>query len=660
MLFNLRHQFMNKINAAVIIVVAFMLCGFALKFSNEVLAIIVSKLNSYGSSFPSEKIYLHLDKPIYAPGDDVWFKAYLVNGTTHRFDTLSKVIYVDLLDDRNRPVKQLMLSAPDGHAFGDIQLSDSLSEGRYVLRAYTNYMKNFDEAFFFHRELTIVNSVKPATSGDIHSIKIEFFPEGGNLIAGVENRIAFKAVASDGLGIDVQGEILDSSNKTVTAFKTDHNGMGMLRMIPWTNQNYTVRLLMPYKQDMAAEFPTAQESGYLIQISEMADQLRLVVYANVDRTVPGKGAVNVVAHTRGAVHFAARAELRGSSFITMIPKSKFPEGITHFTVFDDLAVPQCERLFFIRKKNDHSVSVRANKSEYGKREAVDLNIDINNNGRPVGGNYSVSVYDAVTLEESDDYPVNIENYLLLTSDLKGHIESPGYYFKDSLATTKYHLDLVMMTHGWRRFVWKQVINDEFVHTYLAEKGIPFSGTLLKVASNQPAAGASLKIMTQDMVLITVEADSLGRFYTDLLSHYDTMLLAIQTDNVKGKSRDLKFKFHPFQPYVNSQYSATTFYEVDASAFLHAQKQQENLDRLFQTPDVKLLKAVEISSDRMQERRKDAITLYRNVDQTIENEDFAQRYTDVASILRGRVPGLQVAGVFPDQTVTLRGRPTIFF
>jgi hypothetical protein len=198
---------------------------------SDVLQDILRKLQLYHKERPQEKLYLHLDKPFYAAGENVWFKAYVVEASLHSLDSQSSVVYVELIDAAKTVFKRQMFYASGGLTFGDFQLPDTLREGNYAIRAYTNYMKNFGEDFFFIKEFPVLNPLRShPTSGEPYaadSLSLQFFPEGGNLVACGFNRVAFKALSPDGKGFNVEGTIVDENNTVITSFKSQHNGMGV-------------------------------------------------------------------------------------------------------------------------------------------------------------------------------------------------------------------------------------------------------------------------------------------------------------------------------------------------------------------------------------------------------------------------------------------------
>ena len=198
-------------------VISFLLLSFRLQ--DDPISKISAAFQQYLSTLPEEKVYLHQDRVLYAPGETIWFKAYLTQGPFHQPSALSHTLYVELIDRNNRLVQREILYAPDGFASGHLQLADSLVSGEYLLRAYTQWMRNFGEAYFFQRSITVLSEFAEAglIGKGYSDVDLQFFPEGGDLVEGVFSKVAFKAIGANGLGKKVKGEIY-ANERLVTTF----------------------------------------------------------------------------------------------------------------------------------------------------------------------------------------------------------------------------------------------------------------------------------------------------------------------------------------------------------------------------------------------------------------------------------------------------------
>lgn len=641
-----------------------LILSFFISFSftdTSVLEMLLIKLKQYHAERPQEKFYLHLDKPFYAAGENIWFKAYLVEASLHHLDSQSRVVYVDLIDDNQTIFKQQMLYAAGGVTFGDFQLPDTLQEGRYAIRAYTNYMKNFGEDFFFLKEFSVLNPLQKRSSNTAakfaaDSLELLFFPEGGNFVACGFNRLGFKALSPDGKGIDVEGTITDDNNTVVTSFKSQHNGMGMIQINPGYGRNYFARITKPYPVNRTYPLPKVREKGYTLQVDAVNNNIKLIVFTNVYKPTSGDPKINIVVQSRGQAYHAQQGVINNGAFFTLIPKSTFPDGISQITVFDSEGRPVAERLIHQDNHETINLSVETDTSMYGKRKMVTVLMDASyQNESPAVGHFSISVYDEGLIENQELYPLSIVNYLSLTSDLKGYIEDPGYYFKDSLQETRKNLDLLMMIHGWRRFTWNDVLNSKLPPLmYRHEQGIPISGRVLKAGGKQPPAGSVLKVLTMDGKAVTLSPDSLGRFYTDNLLYYDSMMLIFQTENQKGKKQPYKFSLDPISVPPLVTHSFTSFLPFDASAFLQQSADEKLIEKSSQ---VKVLEEVKVTAkrDEPDPRLLDPNGPSGRIVDVKNDLGGGLGYSNISQMLYARVPGLYAGqGGF-----NIRGKPVSF-
>jgi hypothetical protein len=240
-----------------------------------------------------EKVYLHIDRDSYYPGDDIWFKAYLIDGAERLLSSHSKNLHVELISLSNEIIRSCVLKLKEGLANGDFHLSDSLKSGRYRLRAYTNYMRNFGNELFFTKNINIINSRDADRSfTDVEAEindrpEISFFPEGGSLVDNVVSKIAFKATDQQGNGYDVSGEIYSSANEKITDLKSTHKGMGIFSLEPSASKRYYAivksRSGVPFRYDI----PTGFSTGVVLSVVKNQDGELLLLFKTNPGTLSG-------------------------------------------------------------------------------------------------------------------------------------------------------------------------------------------------------------------------------------------------------------------------------------------------------------------------------------------------------------------------------------
>ena len=251
--------------------------------SQQHLSDIETSLNEYRDDNFAEKIFTHTDKNFYLAGEIIWFKLYVVNAENNKPVDLSKVAYLEILDKDRQPVLQGKIALNEAKGSGSLYLPFSLNSGVYKLRAYTNWMKNFDEGFYFEKTITVINSLKNfnAQSAPLRNYDLQFFPEGGNFVQGIENRTAFQLVDQTGKGIDCRGYVVNNNGDTLTEFQTLKFGIGNFNFVPAPGTSYKAIVELPDTIIMR-ELPKTLEQGYVLRVNNINEsQFRISISTNI-------------------------------------------------------------------------------------------------------------------------------------------------------------------------------------------------------------------------------------------------------------------------------------------------------------------------------------------------------------------------------------------
>ncbi|MFD0795164.1 hypothetical protein ACFQZX_16195 [Mucilaginibacter litoreus] len=403
-----------------------------------------------------EKVFLHTDKSAYVAGDLLWFKAYCIDATTHKPLNISKVLYVEVLDKSNAALIQTKISLNNGSGSGSISIPVSFNNGNYRIRAYTNWMKNFNADYYFSKTLTIINTLKspeeikqPATSYDV-----QFFPEGGNLVNGLHSNIGFKVVDQSGRGVAIKGAVINQKNDTVARFQSLKFGMGHFDFTPAEGNTYKAVIKSDGIKSFVKDLPVIANKGYNIELVDAGAQ-------NIEVTINSteQGPVFLFVHTGQLTKLAQTANIVNGRARFVINKTKLDEGVSHLTVFNSAKQPVCERLYFKRPKQKLSITSVADMASYGSRKKVNVNTSLKDaSGKPVDADLSMAVLRLDSLQNIDND--DIISYLWLSSDLRGYIESPGYYLKDTTVISNQAVDNLMLTQGWQKFKWTKIEQDK--------------------------------------------------------------------------------------------------------------------------------------------------------------------------------------------------------
>jgi len=530
--------------------------------ANSRLQDIAVSLNGFSNKVPVEKVHIHFDKPYYSLGDTVWMKAYVVN-ETNGLSVLSKFLYADLVNNKDSVKTSLRLPLTNGLGWGGITLSDSLLKaGNYHIRAYTNLMRNFGEEYFFDKAVKIGNALPPIAGKGILSpikaktipknevqatpdkndpaaISVQFFPEGGDLVNGLISKVGFKAVGAEGLGRRISGYVVDKDNIQMTTFQSEHAGMGAFVLHPDAGNNYTAVIKLNDGDEKRVELPKAKDKGY--SLSVIQTESNVIVNIQASKDLLNSGEIALVAQANNTILYTGKKELSSNAFTTVIPKSRFPEGITQFTLFSPDYQPVAERLVFIRNDDKHlNIKVTTDKPDYKQRKRVHLNLEITGqDGKPVTGAFSLAVTDEGKVPYTEGDEKSIFSNLLLSADLKGYIEQPNYYFTDIIADKDKQLDDLLLTQGWRRFVWNEVLTGTYpAITFQPEKGRGVNGRIVTDKGKPvPNAKVTLLVNVAGGAILDTVANAEGRFSFDFPFRQGTTFNVAATD--AKKNTDLK-------------------------------------------------------------------------------------------------------------------------
>jgi len=623
----------RTLTVAVLLCALGALVGFA-RFDDDILTKAATQLNKWSSSYSPEKVYLHMDKPYYAVGDDIWFKAYVTIGAKHQLSALSGILNVELINDKDSVKKALKLPLTAGVAWGGFKLSDSLRDGNYRIRAYTNYMRNAGEDYFFDKTIAIGNAInntvfvkttytytaapnnqqkvdalinytgldgKPYAGKEVtydvelsfrtitkgkgitdeqgnlnisfvnaipnlfknghitttlklnpeqkvtkvllikatsDKADVQFFPESGTLLSGIRNRVAFKAVGGDGLGVNIHGKVVDNDNQVVAQLNTEHLGMGAFMLSPMPDKTYTAVMTYADGSESKTVLPKAVDRGYVLSIynNDPNDVVIRVMTNELTLKENENKELNVLVHSGGDIIYTAKTNLVSAVFSASIPKSRFPSGIAQFTLFSSTGEPLNERVAFIQNPDQLNIALSSDKPSYTVREKVKLDVTAKNKyGQAIIGTFSVAVTDESKVPVNEANESTFQSNLLLTSDIKGYVEQPNYYFTNPGDKTRADLDLLMLTQGYRRFAWKQIMSNDFpALAYKPEKTLNISGHV-KTPGGKPVPGGKVTVFTSTggTFLLDTITDEEGAFAFKDLIFVDTVKFVIQARNAKG-------------------------------------------------------------------------------------------------------------------------------
>jgi len=493
-------------------------------------ATVKNDLARYHAQRLEEELYVHTDKEFYLAGEICWFKLYVLDADQHRPLDMSKVAYVEWLDKDNHPVAQAKIGLSQGHGDGSLYLPLTLRSGNYKLRAYTSWMKNFGADWFFEKMVTIVNARKsaeiPAQPAALQYSAV-FFPEGGNLVENMASKVAFKVTDQYGRGVECSGVVMEDDQDTIVRFRPWRFGIGQFILTPRAGHRYRSTVRLTDGTAISTLLPSAYPEGMVMSVSEED-----TAHFRVDIQSTASGAdIYLIAHTRQSVKVAAAAALKEGKASFLVEKRSLGEGISHLTVFNAERQPVCERLVFTYPAHRLHIAVSSDKTNYSTRKPIQLKVGLTGaDDLPLKADCSLSVFrlDSLQTPPTGD----ISSYLWLTSDLKGKIESPGYYFDHP--EDRQAIDNLMMSHGWRRFRWEEVLHRvtpsfDFPPEY---NGAIISGKIVDTRTNSSAPKfiqAYLSVPGTRTQFASTYCDSAGQIKFEMKDFYGGQEVIAQTN-----------------------------------------------------------------------------------------------------------------------------------
>jgi len=592
------------------------------------------------SFFPQEKIYVQTDRSEYLSGEIIWFRVHLVDAVFLKQANASRYVYIELTNPTNQLVERVKLR-PDstGCFYGQIQLEDELGEGNYVLRAYTRFMQNVGEDYFFTKQVYISNPVSEKVSVDtkylpngnvinseIQFLKktgtekiipdqcviypsgnekekektvsfkektgyysfgvkeinkertfllqamidgrlykryfkipsmdktfdVSFFPEGGYAPLATNMSMAFKAINTSGLSEDVKGQVFDDQNQLCTEFVSTHLGMGSFNMYYSSGKKYHV--ICTNKENVSKRFDLPEPADSAVSLKTVWERNKLYVKVLKSPNYKLLPQTQLIAHIRGVPVYMKSWD--DTKDYLVFEKDFFPAGIVHFLLIDGNRNILSERLVFSSQSSTFAkTTIALDKVNYQTRDKINMSIHITDeNKKPLSGNFSLAVVDANGM--NIDTTSNIVSTLLLSSELKGYIESPMSYLQTDNKKSAAALDFLLMTQGWRRYDISGLLKGQPTKDlkYPVESGEKVSGKAEGVFSTLKEGNISL-LALKDSVIGTsfTKPDKEGKFMFKDLEYQEGTRYIIQA-NTKSGSRKVFIEMDsvPHSPSLTRQ------------------------------------------------------------------------------------------------------------
>jgi hypothetical protein len=611
--------------------------------AQEPISAVLTKINAHSQQLQLESCYLSFDKPSYFAGDTMRFKAFVMTGTLE-MSLLSEKLHIELFNDSARLVDQMVISIANGLGYGNMTLFPNIKEGRYTVRAYTNWQKNLGSEYFFQKTFDIgtatnnswllrsqqtisgsqsdrklkidmqfldlegqpqgykdlmVNLIEgnkklgqtklqtsldgkitaqiplpmqqsksgyfvqftelpskmkvalvPVTAIDSSDIDVQFMPEGGKMVNGITGRIGFKAIGSNGSGVDIEGKIIDQKGSEVSSFKSGHKGMGSFRHLPVKDNSYS--LAFSYKGlEFKRPIPGGIDEGTTIKIDQFSNKDSVMISLRASANMAIAPSYELFILTGEKVALAMKIGLQQRFLNLKLPKNVFPKGLLHFALISSEGEVMNERQAIITVNDIIKINVKK-LSPKNSSDSVKLEVMTSNDqNTPVSTTLSLGITNN-DLVRTPDQSQNILSYYFLEKNLKGFVEAPGWYFTEGDDREKAKaVDDLLLTQGWIGYSWEKVLDTKKVDlTFKAEILNAIDGSITGLF-NKPKNNIKLTLLSlgKDVFVMDTITNDLGRFSFKNVPVIDSPEFAIKIKTLKDRSSTAKVNIDSFTPTI---------------------------------------------------------------------------------------------------------------
>ena len=520
-----------------------------------------------GQVMQQERVYLHFDNSAYYLGETIWFKAYVSFGADNRPSMLSKVLYVELVAPEGYVVETKKYKInDDGSCHGEFELNPLLLSGYYEIRAYTRYMLNWDKSAVFSRVFPVFDKVNADNwdfknmldrrrgfssngewiSAELPEASLTFFPEGGNLVTGIESRVAYELRGENGLFGEEKITIYED-NAPLLETTPSHMGKGSFALTPKENAKYRAEVTMTNSNGKQKKhkfnLPKAEKEGIVMNVKD--DGRNIII--DIKNNLSLKQELGFVILHRGTMGYYRKFGTATGENSFTFAKDSLREGVNRAVIFADSITPLAERHFFITHEalqESDNRTVKLNVTANGSKpeeaslapyEKVTVRVS-RDDGKPITAesDLSLTVSDAIGNQKTS-YSHNMYTYMLLGSELKGYIPDAAQLFDPDNAARHEQLDLVMLTHGWTSYDWSMLTRKTIKELQPIERGITIKGLfLLKTRNKEIGKLGTARIIPQDNVLTRLDIATDGEnVQTSTFRTDSTGSFVIQTDDFYG-------------------------------------------------------------------------------------------------------------------------------
>ena len=639
-------------------------------FTNSRAQVYDSTLNVYDEEFPLEKIHIQFDRTMYNAGETLFYKLYILSGV--EWTSLSKNVYVDFYDNNGAFIKETVAPLFQSSAKGSFDVPGDYKGSFIHVKAYTRWMLNDDSVFLYERNIPI-NIAKETNLKTITSqlTKVEVFPEGGVLVNDLKSRVAFKATNPAGAPVFIKGFLVNNKNKVLDTLKVAHDGMGSFKLKPVAGESYQLNWVDENGKKGSSNIIPALPSGVIMNVTMDSEKAYVTVERSFD--VPDNfKKMKMLVHQNQRVLY--KVDFKGEERIAQkasLPIEELPTGVVQISLFTDDWKPIAERIILVNNRlHEFNAQVSIQIANVNKRGKNVIELYVKDT---TAANMSMAITDASLVMPEQQ---TIYSDFLLSNDIRGRVHNPAYYFSSDADSVAAHLDLVMLTNGWRKFDWGKIKN-----AILPKQIYPVETDLMKLTGKVYASAGTKGAEDLLLNLIVLRKDSSkkmmflpvgknGVFEDKTAFFYDTSKIYY---SINGKSKNNSYAIHFENGLLNQNFNKIkveadpynnwmdSLARIKLNAILEEQERQK-----------KSLAAMTLSEVVVKSRTKSSIQLLEEkyasglfsggdgISFDLSSDANMIASIDILTYLQAKVPGLNISLNGAQPSATWRGSNTEFF
>lgn len=579
--------------------------------------LLIKKINDNFELKTNDALYVHTDKPYYIAGENLWFKIYLRKATNLLPGKWSKGVNIELISPENEIIDERKIYAYGEFSNGDFKLSSALKEGRYRLRAYSNWMRNFGDSTFFNQEIQIYQ-INPdslrieepmlseeATNEQIRNRRqkfdLQFFPESGKFIENISTNIGVKLISQNGYGEAFNAKIYDQEDQLITTIRGNKVGMGSFFINGLSSNSYYAILDRDtlYSNPTKYPLPKIEKKGTTLFVVNN-QQINIKIISTDDALSQGG---YLLASSHNKILYSWNCPPNHKIIPIKLPYDALQNGVIKLTLLNKDLKPIVERVVF--HYLPQNIDISFDKNQYKKREKVEVNLQLKDqNGAPIQGDASVAIIDQNLVDVSQKKN-NIISQLSFSNELRGQVENPNWYFNKYNPEKKAALDDLMLTQGYRKINWLETAQDSVDIKFIPEPGISFRGKTSNFWNEEKIQKSEISMTSfegKSLIHESIITDDQGGFTFTGMVFFDSTDFIFQAKRYNDKkkkttkNKSVKISLFELEPPMIAPLSMKNEIMPSGNSLAEFEKEIlniEKIDRAFNTKTI-ILDEIEIS------------------------------------------------------------------